>query len=270
MPLDDVVVRRFHRVLVDEIRRESPEYLTQAFTVAEIYQSLVPYRSHRDQIGVELNGDYEAALLQLLSGQGNYLELESEPARARIQRELKSSNPNTGMYRDYAAVQVRLNPERIPEPGADPIVDPSEAGSERGGNRSDESDGGSEVQSLPGRGGAGGPKSAGSSGADPTKSSSTSGDATEGKASKSSHPGSRVDAASKEKSGTGSKPAGPRPRTSPPEECPDCQSALPDRESLRFCPFCGTNVFIMPCGECGEVLERAWLYCVACGTPTED
>jgi hypothetical protein len=60
------ILERFHRALVEEIQTQRPEYLTGPFTVAEIYQNLVPYGSHRDRIGVRINGDYEDALLRLL------------------------------------------------------------------------------------------------------------------------------------------------------------------------------------------------------------
>jgi hypothetical protein len=113
---------RFHRTLVEEILRTRPAYLREPFTVAEIYQNLVPYRTHRDRIGVEMNGDYEDALLRLLSGQGEYLVLESEHARNEISAELLSPNPNTGLFREFAAVDVRLNPLRMPRDLPDPVT----------------------------------------------------------------------------------------------------------------------------------------------------
>ena len=69
------VLSRFYGVLVDEIRAQRPDDLKTQFTVAEIYQNLVPYGSHRE--------------------------------------ELESSNPNTGLYREYAAVDVHLNFDRL-------------------------------------------------------------------------------------------------------------------------------------------------------------
>lgn len=114
MPEPRPLLDRFHRALADEIRASRPDYLRSSFTVAEIYQNLVPYRTHRDIIGVEMNGDYEDALLRLLVGEGDYLVLESEPARRRIEAELRSSNPNTTIYREFAAAGVRLNPALIP------------------------------------------------------------------------------------------------------------------------------------------------------------
>ena len=44
------VLERFHRALVEEIRVHRPDYLYGPFTVAEIYQNLVPYGTHRDRI----------------------------------------------------------------------------------------------------------------------------------------------------------------------------------------------------------------------------
>ena len=118
MPPTSDTLGRFHRVLLQEIAESWPEYLTQPFTVAEIYQNLVPYRSHRDLIGVEMNGYYEDILLRLLAGDGDYLLLDSEVARREIRQELENASPNTGLFRDFAAADVRLNPDRVLEAGA--------------------------------------------------------------------------------------------------------------------------------------------------------
>ena len=118
MTVADEVLEAFHRVLVEEIRAKRPEYLEGPFTVAEIYQDLVPYPTHRDRIGVEMNGDYEDALIRMLAGEGGYLALESEHALKQLRSELQTSNPNTGVYREFAAVDVRLNPDRVGGNGA--------------------------------------------------------------------------------------------------------------------------------------------------------
>jgi hypothetical protein len=122
------VLERFHGTLVEEIVHHHPQYLTTAFTVAEIYQNLVPYRTHRDRIGIEMNGDYEHALLRLLAGEGEYLVIDSEPALRALQDEVKASNPNTGVFREFAAVDVRLNPARLSPDG--PTVGRSQATAE--------------------------------------------------------------------------------------------------------------------------------------------
>jgi predicted amidophosphoribosyltransferase len=47
--------------------------------------------------------------------------------------------------------------------------------------------------------------------------------------------------------------------------CPWCRAELPPRDNLNFCPFCGTDLKVVPCKECGEELEPDWRFCIACG-----
>jgi hypothetical protein len=263
------ILARFHRALVREIRAQHPEYLEEPFTVAEIYQNLVPYRTHRDEIGVEMNADYEHALLQLLAGEGDFLTMESRTARQEIREELDSPNPNTGLYRDFAAADVRLNPERMGEmserwegPGGDGQAAET-------GPLLTESEGPYLLVDLNGE-----PDQVG-----------------------------EVDAG-EESSGREETPPGPleidseaapsesRPGVLPPEDpvaagedefveeeestveveslvlenCPWCRENLPDQAGVRFCPFCGSNVQLVPCPDCGEELETTWRFCIACGT----
>ena len=107
---------RLFAALVSEIRAHWPDYLHSRFTVAEIYQNVIPWRTHRHAMDIATSGEYDQALLRLLAGEGDYLALESQAARDEIQAELKGRFPNTGIYRDFAAVGVRLNPSRLPAP----------------------------------------------------------------------------------------------------------------------------------------------------------
>lgn len=220
------VLARFHAALVEEILARRPEYLHAPFTVAEIYQNLVPYGTHRDRIGVEMNGDYEDALLRLLAGEGGYLLLESAPALRALKEELSSSNPNTGLYREYAAVDVRLAPgfaggaRRLsPEPPAERGVPVS-------------------IESLA-------PDAARA----PRQAAATA-------------PPAAVPTPS---------PAAPRAqepaeRSVAGETCRWCRAELPARANLNFCPFCGTDVHVVPCPGCGEELDPQWRFCIVCGT----
>ncbi len=265
MSVNSKLIERFFRVLVEEIRSKSPRYLRESFTVAEIYQSLVPYRTHRDRIGVEINGDYEDALLRLLAGEGGFLNLESDAARERIRRELQYPNPNTGLYREFAAVEVKIDSSRVP---TDLDRPPSPTASK------EDADGESP------RGDASG---AGSRSAEGTSDRSRPGGRSVSPAEKGgAAPGQAVAPAPKElpRSGSGSaetmtarsraRGESPSDDERAPKDCPECGEGLPGRETLRFCPFCGTNVFVIPCSKCGEVLERSWRYCVSCGTAATD
>ena len=99
-------LRRLHHALVQALRERDPAGLGRPFTVAEIYQDLVPYRTHRDVVGVEMNGDYEHLILQLLAGAEGLVSLESEHARREMERELARSNPNTALFR---VIQIHIN-----------------------------------------------------------------------------------------------------------------------------------------------------------------
>jgi hypothetical protein len=75
----DDLDRVFHR-LVSNIRHRHPEYLTLPFTVQELYETLIPYRHHRRELGIETNQDYEIAVTRLLSGERDYLMADPECA----------------------------------------------------------------------------------------------------------------------------------------------------------------------------------------------
>lgn len=101
----DLIDRLYGR-LVDVLDRE-PAGTADGLTIADVYQRLVPYRAVRGELGILELAQYEHALLRLLSGERGYMEVESEEARAELQRELASPNPILGIYRDYAAASVR-------------------------------------------------------------------------------------------------------------------------------------------------------------------
>jgi hypothetical protein len=83
-------------------------------TIAEIYQQLVPYRAVRAELGFGELAEYEHALLRLLAGERGYVEVEVAQVRDEFRRELTAPNPLLGLYRDYAAVGVRVTGPRPP------------------------------------------------------------------------------------------------------------------------------------------------------------
>jgi len=48
--------------------------------------------------------------------------------------------------------------------------------------------------------------------------------------------------------------------------CAFCDSSLPGKRTVRFCPYCGADQTTLPCAACGEAVEQGWNYCVACGS----
>lgn len=245
---------RFHGVLVDEIRDRRPEYISAPFTVAEIYQHLVPYASHRDRLGVDMNGDYEDVLMRLLAGEGDYLVVESEHARERLRSEIDSSHPDTTLYREFAAVDVRLNPDRVPD---DDAPRDTEAGEDHGNAPAGRTGGEDEERGD----GAWGELADAISVNDLAPPSDRASDDDGPVSPVEGHPEPSPEHAAGNDARPGKAGQGDESTT-----CSWCRETLPPRENLNFCPFCGTDVDVVPCRSCGEALEPGWLFCIACGT----
>ncbi len=263
------ILNRFHRALVRELLARNPDHVHAPFTVAEIYQNLVPYRTHRDELGVEMNADYEHALLRLLAGEGDFLSIESKTAQKEIQEELDSPNPNTGLYRDFAAADVRLNPDILDLAFLDEIA--TEAAAREAEKSPDEDKPMEEAMDEDVvEGGIGEEEVAegdyGKLEVEPIGASL----AGEGELASDEVPievsgdteGLEVEAEPTIDLGR----EGEEPDLPPFKNCPWCREELPQQPRVRFCPFCGSNVRLVPCPACGEELRLNWRFCIACGT----
>jgi hypothetical protein len=215
---------RMFRSLLQVMSSSYPQYLAQPFEVAEIYQNLIPYRHHRRELRIETNEDYQVALCRLLSGERGYLVADDALAET-MRRELASPNPNTAIFRDFAASRVALGPNAqkrwqvlggdsselraAGEPRGTPVPPPPPPVSWN--------DGGSRSQTV----------------TQPTRTAAAA----------------RVTASA---NGNG-------------ERCRYCAGALPDGRAASFCPHCGQNLTIQRCPACGTELEIDWKYCITCG-----
>jgi hypothetical protein len=225
-------IERMYNALVDALRSRGSDALERPFTVSEIYQDLIPYRTHRDLLGVTMNGDYEHVLLRLLAGEGGFVELESDDARADLLDELDEANPNGAVIRQFAAVDVRLaQPSVVPAGAAQTAA--SEVALVAEADLADE---------------------AGVTGAG----------------------GHQAQLFTLEVEETPAKEEAPArgapvavattPEASSTRSCAWCRGELPPREGVKYCPFCGRSVLLVPCSGCHASLEPGWHYCVECGT----
>ncbi len=283
MPQSEEVLERFIEALVQEITDTRPEYLTTPFTVAEIYLNFVPYRSHRALIGVEMNGDYEEALLQMLSGEGDCLLVDSSVARQEMQKELAGPNPNTSLFHEFAAADVRLHPRRVPldvgrgsEVGAAEVpeadtIDP-EMASTVGGAAELEAEKELEAERELEVGGTG-----------PAEPTAPPPEDIEPVEVLRSEPGRSDEDGVVGHIETASAPspvshepasAGNVSTDGQPSDvltvCRWCREALPACESVNYCPFCGSDLRPSPCQECGEAMEARWHFCISCGADVRD
>jgi hypothetical protein len=107
--IEDDLDRLFRRLVVN-IRAEYPQYLTSPFPVAEVYQSVVPYRTNRNELGIEMHEDYELALTRLLAGEREYV---SGDATMRQALSGSSNGSSKISYRNYAASLIEISAEAV-------------------------------------------------------------------------------------------------------------------------------------------------------------
>jgi hypothetical protein len=231
---DAAAVGRLYDHLVHALEQRRGADFAGPVTVAEIYQELVPYRAVRSEVGFGMNADYEHALLRLLSGEAGLARLEPDSARAEIETELESANPNVSIYRAYAGCDVWIRSGT----GGAGVVRPQQAEQP------------SRAPAAP----------------EPPRTAAA--------ARASAPPGSvaaePLPARPEEPRGRGRPAAEPDPvaRIAAPvrsAECVACAATLPGQRTARFCPFCGASQATRPCPSCGEAVEPGWRYCIACG-----
>lgn len=106
-PRDDVQ-RLFDR-LVEVLAGRAPHLLDAPIPVADLYETLVPYRTHRTSLGFDSHQDYEMALLRLLAGEHGLADLDHDDAKRALLDQARAVNPNPGAFRAWGTARVRLN-----------------------------------------------------------------------------------------------------------------------------------------------------------------
>jgi len=230
-------LERMFRVLVQTIRARFPQYLSSPFDVAELHQTILPYRHHRAELGFDTNEDYEVALLELLSGARGFLIVD-ERMRDVLGAELTSKNPDPSTFRQFAKSQVALSPEALRRMSGTP-----------GGASAAMASGASQVQAPPS-----------DASQKPGVPASVGGTLPRG-----SDTGGVADGAV-----LPALPQRPAPAAVVPQQgepCRACGEALPPGRPITFCPHCGQNLTIVNCQACGAELELGWRFCPSCGRP---
>ena len=236
---------RLFRLLVDNIKAQHPELLTRPFEVADVYQSILPYRLHRRALGMETNSDYEMTLLRLLSGERGYI-IGDDDMQEAIRRELATANPDPGAFRPYAQSHVALAADAVrrleqggvpasgatgrgmPTPAATPTVQPRASASQ--GFAAPRPPMPPPPPSVP-------PAPA------PLRPPAT-------------HPSQPQTMSAPPRSTTAEALGG---------RCRYCSGALPAGRRLTYCPHCGQNLTVQHCPACNTELEVGWKFCTTCG-----
>jgi hypothetical protein len=99
---------RLFRYLVNHLAVSAPDKLKSPFQVSELYQTLIPYRRHRNELKFEAIEDYEMGLLRLLAGERGYATVHPVDAQEALAAEAESVNPDPAAFRQFAAASVSL------------------------------------------------------------------------------------------------------------------------------------------------------------------
>jgi hypothetical protein len=225
-------VERMYRHLVHTVRTKYAPLLTQPFEVGELYQTILPYRLHRRELGLETNQDYELTLLELLSGAHGYLVVDDK-MRDDLSAQLASSNPDLSIIRSFASAHIAFAPEALHR-----LESEARASGAQGAVRG----------RTPHRAPTSGPTRTGSGAMPAIPPTPTAGVPSE------PHP----------------RRAPPPVDVESGELCVFCKGELPAGRQISFCPHCGQDLTVLHCPACGGDLERGWKFCVTCGRTAGD
>jgi hypothetical protein len=221
---------RLFRQLVRNIAELDPARVHGPVEVAELYQRLIPYRTHRTSLALDSNEDYEMAVLRLLAGERGYALVEPAEVREVLEREAASVNPDTGFFKRYGNARVSFDPGHVRAAlGGLPVGDEEEPAPEA-----------ARVAEAP------------------TLDLDAGGGTVVRDAGGSARP-DEVPFALEEEAAP---QVEPRIGSAP---CSFCGGELPVGRAVIFCPHCGQNVGVVHCPACGTELDFGWRYCITCG-----
>jgi hypothetical protein len=106
-------LERFFRRLVANLAGSDPALLHRPLPLADIYQSILPYRSNRRALAIESSEDYEMVLLRLVAGEGGLVRTEPEAARVRFAEEARGTNPDLSVLHRFEDVVITLRSEPL-------------------------------------------------------------------------------------------------------------------------------------------------------------
>jgi Double zinc ribbon len=242
-PPADELDRLFRRLVLN-LAELDPSRTYGPVDVNELYQHLVPYRTHRSVLGIDSHEDYEMTVLRLLAGERGYAFVEPEEARTALANEAAGINPDTSLYRRYGAAKVTFDPDHVRAALGD--ADMPAAADERA-----PADLSPTVPERPA------PDAWFPEPPDDAPEIETGGDAPDEGADQPELPFALDDEASPE-----AEPASPRTTSAP---CAFCGGELPVGRAVIFCPHCGQNVGVVHCPSCGAELDVGWRFCITCG-----
>lgn len=106
-------LERFFRQIVRNLAATDPARLHRPLPLADLRESIVPYRANRRALELESAEDYELVLMRLCAGEGGFARTEPAEVRAEFEVEVGSSNPDLGIVHRHPNAVVSLEPKPL-------------------------------------------------------------------------------------------------------------------------------------------------------------
>jgi hypothetical protein len=106
-------LERFFRQIVRNLAATDPARLHRPLPLAELRDSILPYRANRRALELESSEDYELVLMRLCAGEGGYARTEPAEVRVEFEVEVGSSNPDLGIVHRHPNAVVSLEPKPL-------------------------------------------------------------------------------------------------------------------------------------------------------------
>lgn len=106
-------LERLFRQLVHNLAAVDPARLRRPIQVAELRDSIVPYRAHRRALQIETSEDYELAVMRLGAGEAGLARTEPASVQTEFAAATASSNPDFGLLDQHGKAAIHLNPEAV-------------------------------------------------------------------------------------------------------------------------------------------------------------
>lgn len=250
---------RMFRRLVHNVRAGFPDLLTRSFEVSALYQTLIPYRLNRAELGVETAEEYENTLLRLLAGTRGLLHGDPD-MQAALQAELESPNPDLSSFRAWATASVSLSATAIR------ALDSKSAGAVRSpsppvSTRQAEMAGRETLEVAASVAASVGTTAVRAAAARTAAPVATPPAPRPAPVAAPTAPAARRPAPVAAPVAPAAHPHGPG--------CRYCGGELPDGREAHFCPHCGQNLSVKQCPACSTELDVDWQYCITCGRQSE-
>lgn len=246
---------RMFRRLVHNVRAGFPDLLTRSFEVSALYQTLIPYRLNRAELGIDSAEEYEMTLTRLLAGTRGLLNGDPD-MQAALQAELESPNPDLSVFRAWGTAAVSINAMAVRSMDSQATVavrHPSPPASTR-------------QAEMAGRATLEVPASAVATISAPAARAGAAKTAT----SVATPPAARPSPAAPAARAAPAAPAAPAAIAhAHGVGCRYCGGELPEGREAHFCPHCGQNLAIKQCPACSTELEVEWQFCITCGRQSE-